>query len=186
MFQKILVALNKSEISLQAVDEAIALAQSMNAQLKLIHVLDDRDPDQPAFPYNPEFQAYNSTLRATTLDAYEKEYKAFIDRSWEWLKWHGERAIAAGVATEYEQLNGSPGPHICKAAQTWEADLIIVGSRCLTGLRELILGSVSNYVTHHAPCSVCVIHPKLDQNEQQEGTDTISDSASATQDTLVV
>ena len=52
----------------------------------------------------------------------------------------------------------SEGWEICQRAKVWQADLIIVGSHGRTGLSELFLGSVSNYVMHHAPCSVMVIH----------------------------
>ena len=42
-------------------------------------------------------------------------------------------------------------------AKDWNADLIIMGRRGLTGLSEMFLGSVSNYVVHHASCSVLLI-----------------------------
>jgi nucleotide-binding universal stress UspA family protein len=42
-------------------------------------------------------------------------------------------------------------------AQIWHADLIVMGRRGVSGMHELFLGSVSNYVTHHAPCSVLVV-----------------------------
>ncbi|MGF1516635.1 MAG: universal stress protein, partial [Nodosilinea sp.] len=51
----------------------------------------------------------------------------------------------------------SPGRVICTLAKTWAADLIVVGSHRRKGLSELFLGSVSNYVMHHAPCSVLVV-----------------------------
>ncbi|MEL6786783.1 MAG: universal stress protein, partial [Cyanobacteria bacterium J06607_15] len=51
----------------------------------------------------------------------------------------------------------NPGRTICDRAQTWSVDLILVGSRGLTGAKEVMLGSVSNYVTHHAPCSVLIV-----------------------------
>lgn len=160
MFKKILVALNKSDIGLQALENAIALAQATNAQLKLVHVLDDHDPEQPAFPYPAEYQAY-SAFNVEMLDRYQKDYQAFVDKSWQWLIWQANRATELGIQTEYDQPTGNAGTHICEAAKAWDADLIMIGSRCLTGLKELFLGSVSNYVVHHAECSVCVIHPQL-------------------------
>ncbi|MGK7934253.1 MAG: universal stress protein, partial [Xenococcaceae cyanobacterium] len=66
-------------------------------------------------------------------------------------------AKSVGVNTEFTQRWGNPGRNICEQAQTWSADLILVGSRSLTGLKEMFLGSISNYVTHHAPCSVLIV-----------------------------
>jgi len=54
----------------------------------------------------------------------------------------------------------SPGyaaDEIVKAAIRFRADLIIMGSRGLTGMKRMFLGSVSNRVTRHAPCSVLVV-----------------------------
>ena len=167
MFKKVLVALNKSDISLQALEEAITLAQATNAQLKLVHVLDDHDPDQPAFPYPSEYQAY-SAFNAEILDRYQKDYQEFIDKSWKWLSWHGTRATELGIPTEYDQPRGDAGKRICEAAVAWDADVIMIGSRCLTGLKELFLGSVSNYVVHHAECSVYVIHPQLNKKQESD------------------
>ncbi|MGK7889909.1 MAG: universal stress protein [Leptolyngbyaceae cyanobacterium] len=162
MLQKILVAIDKSDISLQALDEAIALAKATQAQLKLIHVLDDRDPDQPAFPYISEFHDYPD-LSTTLLSTYHNDYQVFINRSWEWLNWHTNQAIAVGIEAVCDQPSGPAGNRICRSAKEWDADLVIIGSRCLIGLKELLLGSVSNYVVHHAPCSVQVVHPKQAQ-----------------------
>jgi nucleotide-binding universal stress UspA family protein len=66
-------------------------------------------------------------------------------------------AIAAGVSTEFTQNLGDPGRLICELAKSWNADLIIIGRRGLSGLGEFWLGSVSNYVLHHAPCHVLTI-----------------------------
>ena len=169
MFQRILVAIDKSDISLQALERAIALAKLSGANMKLVHVLDDRDPENPPFPYISELQSYTD-LSSTILDAYQREYQTFIDHSWQWLEWHGQEALATGVNVEWNQTSGAPGRTLCEEAEAWQADLIIIGSRCLSGLSELLLGSVSNYVVHHAPCSVCVIHPQLSQNPKSGDT----------------
>ena len=47
---------------------------------------------------------------------------------------------------------------ICELAKFWNADLIIMGRRGRSGLAEVFLGSESNYVLHHAPCSVQIVH----------------------------
>lgn len=167
MFKKILVALNKSDISLQALEEAIALAKATHAQLKLVHVLDNQDPDQPAFPYYTEYQAY-SAFNTESIEQYHKDYQSFVNRSWQWLGGHANRVIKEGIPTEYDQARGTAGQCICDAANMWDADLIMIGSRGLSGLKELFWGSVSNYVIHHADSSVCVIHPHRHQTPQVE------------------
>ncbi|MGP1384853.1 MAG: universal stress protein [Thainema sp.] len=43
-------------------------------------------------------------------------------------------------------------------AKNWGADLIMMGSHGRKGLNEMLLGSASNYVVHHATCSVMVVH----------------------------
>lgn len=162
MLQKILVAIDKSDISLQALEEAIALAKATQAQIKLIHVLDDRDPDQPTFPYISEFHDHTNLSNAL-LSTYHQDYQLFINRSWEWLNWQTNQATEAGLEASCDQPNGPAGHSICRSAKEWDADLVVIGSRCLMGLKELLLGSVSNYVVHHAPCSVHVVHPKRSQ-----------------------
>jgi nucleotide-binding universal stress UspA family protein len=53
-------------------------------------------------------------------------------------------------------VEGDPAREIVEAARRWEADLVVVGSRGLTGVKGLLLGSVARNVAHHAPCSVLV------------------------------
>lgn len=60
-----------------------------------------------------------------------------------------------------EQLAfGHEADEILKAAKRLRADLIVVGSRGLTGLRRVLLGSVSQAVAHQSPCPVLVVRPK--------------------------
>jgi nucleotide-binding universal stress UspA family protein len=68
------------------------------------------------------------------------------------------QANTAGVNTEFTQNTGNAGRMICELATVWNADLIIMGRRGRSGIAEFFLGSVSNYVLHHAPCSVQIVH----------------------------
>ena len=55
-----------------------------------------------------------------------------------------------------EVLRGPPDQQIIEKAKEWKADLIVVGSHG-RGFWGRLLGSVSNGVVHHAPCSVLVV-----------------------------
>ena len=46
---------------------------------------------------------------------------------------------------------------IADVARREQADLVVVGSRELCGVKELFLGSVFNGVLHHAPCPVLIV-----------------------------
>jgi nucleotide-binding universal stress UspA family protein len=64
---------------------------------------------------------------------------------------------------ETEILIGSPENKIVEAANQMKADLVIVGSHGYNRLERILLGSVSDSVVHHAPCSVMVIRSVKDQ-----------------------
>jgi nucleotide-binding universal stress UspA family protein len=53
--------------------------------------------------------------------------------------------------------NGFPTEEILNAAA--DADMVVVGSRGAGGFKQLLMGSVSSQVAHHAPCPVVVIPP---------------------------
>lgn len=64
------------------------------------------------------------------------------------------------VSIVTELLNGTPESRIVEKAEEIRADLIIVGSHGYNRWERLLLGSVSDSVIHHAPCSVLVVRSK--------------------------
>ena len=53
-------------------------------------------------------------------------------------------------------IDGEPGPALCRLAAEVDASALIVGTRGRGGLKRALLGSVSDYIVRHAPCSVIV------------------------------
>lgn len=158
MLDKILVAIDQSTASQGAFEAALELAQALGAELTLIHALDIFDPMSPERPTAP-VGSYSMALDNVLRERYEQQWAEFVNQFDALLRQKQEIAEAAGVTVSYQQPYGNPGPVICKVAKHRKTDLIVMGSRGRSGLRELLLGSVSNYIMHHAPCSVMVIHP---------------------------
>ncbi|MBD1824989.1 universal stress protein [Cyanobacteria bacterium FACHB-DQ100] len=59
-----------------------------------------------------------------------------------------------------EIVIGDPAEEIVRLAKIHNADLIVLGSRGLTGMKRILLGSVSSQIVEDAPCSVLVVKPK--------------------------
>lgn len=53
---------------------------------------------------------------------------------------------------------GSAAEVLLSVAAETHADLIVVGNRGMTGAQRFLLGSVPSRVSHHAPCSVLIVH----------------------------
>jgi nucleotide-binding universal stress UspA family protein len=66
-------------------------------------------------------------------------------------------ALSKGVGVETHVREGQPAEVIIDVANQEQADLIVVGSRGLTGIKRYLLGSVSSKVSEHAPCSVMIV-----------------------------
>jgi nucleotide-binding universal stress UspA family protein len=59
-----------------------------------------------------------------------------------------------------EAVLGHPEEVIIGNAKTWEADLVVLGSHGYRGFERFLLGSVSQAVASHAPCSVEIVRTK--------------------------
>jgi len=63
----------------------------------------------------------------------------------------------SNLSVSTQVLDGSAGKAIVEAAQDWGADLIVVGSHGYGFWNRMLVGSVSQAVVHHAPCSVLIV-----------------------------
>ncbi len=171
MFNKILVALDNGDTCHTVFAQAVVLAQATRAELMLLSVLDLMDDASLLLPTYPGFGFYplavDEDLRGTYATQYQKRESDGLER----LRGFADEAAATGIEATVTQTGGSPGRTICEQAETWQADLIMVGSHGRKGLGELFLGSVSNYVMHHAPCSVMVVHQPDDADAIDENAD---------------
>lgn len=171
MLNKILVAIDNSDMSQQVFDEAVFLAKATDANLMLLHVLSPLDEQyvdplfsQPAILY-PQLQGNNSK--------YTRNWEKLKKDKLNWLRFLCEQSTKLGVKTEFSQNVGSPSKIICDIARTWEADVIVIGRRGHRGISEFLMGSVSNYVLHHAPCSVFTIQGIIQNDKEVRVTEKV-------------
>ena len=164
MINRILVAIDRSERNKSIFDEALSFAKTIDATLMLVHVLSEEEAGYPILPT----YAYYPMLEDRDYEIYRQRLAEYKQWGIDFLENLTEEATQAGIDTEYTQLTGNPGRTICELANTWEADLILIGSRGLKGLKEMFLGSVSNYVTHHAPCSVLILRTAIDDKSDSD------------------
>lgn len=91
----------------------------------------------------------------------EKEaYHASEKRHAEMLVSQGRAALSKQrpeAVVSCEVLEGHTARELLTFAQTWPADMIVMGSHGRQGFERAILGSVSFYVASHAPCSVSIV-----------------------------
>jgi nucleotide-binding universal stress UspA family protein len=160
MLYKILVAVDDLPMSRTVFHEALNLAQKTGANLMLVHVMAPDDRRNPELPRSYIPYSY-PIITDELMQQYQVEWEAAENRGLALLRSLTHEATEAGVSTEFTQNIGTPSRVICELAQDWGANLIVTGRRGRMGLNELFMGSVSNYVTHHAPCSVLVVQGKV-------------------------
>lgn len=160
MFHKILVAIDEFNSGECVFKQALDLAKATNSNLLVMHVLNPLDQDHPGVAIYPVIDSYYPTLYNEVLKRWQEQLVEYEQHRLAMLRSLVSEAEAAGITTELTQNMGDPGRTICTVAQTWNADLIVIGRRGRSGIGEVLLGSVSNYVMHHAPCSVLTVQEK--------------------------
>jgi nucleotide-binding universal stress UspA family protein len=153
MFKKILVAIGDSSESQSVLNAGLTLAEKFGAQMLLLHVINPSTSTGSSPLVGGMFPIVNDIA----LEQYAKELKASEQTGSERLQTYAEQARQRGIAVEISQNFGNSGRMICDLAKNWSADAIVMGRNQRSLLSEVFLGSTSNYVLHHAHCSVMVI-----------------------------
>ncbi len=112
-----------------------------------------------AVPDNPAWELM-VTLSTLGDDRVEQGRAALAERASTDARSMADRLTAVGIPAEAHPLNGDPAAEIVAHAERIGADLVAVGSRGLTGLDRLLLGSVARNVVSHARCSVLVVRTR--------------------------
>ncbi len=148
MYKHILVAIDGSATSEQALEEAINLAKDQHARLKIVYTVDD----------------------ASIFTAADVPDAVGIEQSWieagnKILDKARKKAEAAGVEIETKLLQtdimGEKIPDaIVSEAKTWPADLLVAGTHGRRGLAHLLMGSVAEGIVRSSPVPLLLVRRK--------------------------
>lgn len=137
----ILVPTDFSPHSEMALEHAIGLAKQFDGKVHLLHCY-------------AVYVGAVSPYGIAVPRSYEKECReAAVDQIEEWV----DKVKAAGIAVEMVVTPDAASDAIAATAEEIGADLIVLGSRGLTGLKHVLLGSVAERVVRTAPCPVLTV-----------------------------
>ena len=151
---KILIAVEGSEFSRAAVEMCGHLfGENSEAEIKIVTAFERMIPPTEPFAISEEYvqqvdiesRAAANETAARSNEVLRGKFPSLADR------------------TTIEVVSGSPAKAIVEKAENWSADLIVVGSHGYGFWKRAWLGSVSNTIAHHAPCSVIIVRKKNDK-----------------------
>lgn len=137
---KLAVAIDGSPPAEEALDTAIVLAHATQASVTLVGVV-------------PVPVVYGTDLRAAApvLEANTSFFRGLLDAA-------RAKVQAAGIAhVAVQMFEGSAPDQILNYLNEARPALLVMGARGLSGVRRLLVGSVSDSVLHHAECSVLIV-----------------------------
>ncbi|MBI5674607.1 MAG: universal stress protein [Nitrospirae bacterium] len=139
-WKNILVATDGSEYGNAAVNEALKHAKKYGGELKIVHAIN----------VIADFQEESPVFIPQLIDDITKRVRSELEA----LK---VRAEKEGVSAEIFVKEDEPYRAIVDLAEELNSDIIILGSHGRTGMRRLLMGSVTERVIGHANCAVLVV-----------------------------
>ena len=145
---KILVATDGTKHSRAAIEKIADFQLNSDDEINIVSVVDMAVP--MSIDMYGGYITPSADIEKSVREVAEKilvDAKLFIS----------EQLNIKDVSVNTEILYGSPDSRIVETAEKIKADLIIVGSHGYNRWERILLGSVSDSVVHHAPCSVLVV-----------------------------
>ena len=140
MLKTIVVALDSSELSERVIQTVQELQLQTIRKIILAHVIPPSGADVEVVADRPQVET--EALPYRHIEKQLQSYQADLP-----------------IESELEIVRGDPAEEIIRLANIYRADLIVIGSRGLTGVKRILQGSVSSQVVENAHCSVLVVKP---------------------------
>jgi len=146
MYKKILLAVDQSDHSKKAVNHTKDLAEKLGADVVIFHSyeLPSALTDYAIMYHIPEDK--QKQMQENLNNKHSKFLQSIKDEFNE---------LEVNASTMYK--NERPGPAIVETAKNLQCDLIVMGSRGLSGVQSMFVGSVSNYVLHNAEIPLLIV-----------------------------
>ena len=141
--KRMLVAVDGSTAAAKALNYALNLAEKCGAEVHIVGVVQTIDSIIPSSPH---------TFYASLIYDMEKSMQTILSEA---LKMAKENKPNLKISTRL--LKGRPANEIVHMAKEESFDIIVVGSRGLSGAEEIFLGSVSDRVADKATCPVLIV-----------------------------
>jgi nucleotide-binding universal stress UspA family protein len=140
VLDSVLIALDDSEIADRVIQTVQRLTLPSDGKVILCHVFPtpNSEMELPADRPHPESPTVSYLQVEKKLQSYQAELS---------------------VDSNVELVTGDPAEEIIRLANIYKSDLIVIGSRGLTGMTRIVEGSVSSQVVEEANCSVLVVKP---------------------------
>ena len=150
---RILLAIDDSVCSEAAIATVLKQAKLADTEALVLHVIDScrLTPISVTFAEGPLAAQQLSALRLQ----WHEEANALVTHT-------AERLEAAHIQASTLVREGDPKAIILEEASQWRADLIVLGSHGRRGINRFLLGSISDAVARHAPCSTLIVRPQED------------------------
>lgn len=145
MFKNILVAIDEPKLNEKLLNAVEGLVIESESEITLVHVMQDNITY--GLPYVPKQYVENM------LGELEKESAEKLKAAEEVVASFNKEASINLVSKK-----GDPAKNILEVAKDQKADIIIIGSRGLSGVQGLMLGSVSHKVSQLSQCPVLIVH----------------------------
>jgi nucleotide-binding universal stress UspA family protein len=153
MFNRILIGIDDSESARRAVLLAADLQAKFGSRVALLHAINT------PVPYGPEM-----------IDESRELEKIWMERSAELVK-SMRSLFPAGAQVESFVVTGPPADQLISHAESWNADVVIVGNHNRGAISRFLLGSTADRVVRRSPCPVLVAREPQDTPATHKGSE---------------
>ena len=154
MFNHIVVPLDGSQLSEAALAYVVPLARKVESKVVLLHAISD--------PYGEIFDDAPDRIEAAT--AMRREATASADS---YITGVVERVSAEGVECEKYLSYGAPASAILEYVAERKPDLIAMSTHGRSGLRRMVVGSVTSAILPRAETPALIVHPPEDEEQPE-------------------